>query len=122
MLRSRDRETLLIAACLAAEQPFVIDNTNVLAADREAYIAMAKASGFRVVGYYFRTEVRAGIARNKKRTDKKVLAVPAILRSHKILEPPAPAEGFDALNVVKLGPDNQFTVSESTAADSVEKP
>src|SRR5437899_81752 len=70
MLRTRERERALLAACLASKQPFVVDNTNIGRLDRASYIERAKAAGFRVAGYYFRTEVRAAIARNKKRTDK----------------------------------------------------
>ncbi len=122
MLGTRARETILVGACLAVKQAFVVDNTNVLAAERAAYIARAKAAGFRVAGYYFRTGVRAAIARNKKRNDKKALAVPAILRSYKRLEPPLPREGFDALYAVALDAENRFTVSDWTASDSIEKP
>src|SRR4029077_2067989 len=42
MLRTRHREQLLVAACLAAKQPFVIDNTNPLPADRARYIGLAR--------------------------------------------------------------------------------
>jgi predicted kinase len=122
MLRTRDRERELLAACLASKQPLVVDNTNILALDRASYIERAKAAGLRVAGYYFRTEVRAAIARNKKRTDKKALAVPAILSSYKRLEPPLIGEGFDQLFTVKLDANNQFTVTEWTASDSLEKP
>ena len=122
MLHTREREALLLAACLAGRQPFVIDNTNVTALERATYIARAKSAGFRVTGYYFRTEARAAIARNKMRTDKKALVVPAILGTYKRLEPPTQAEGFDRLYVVKLGADNQFTVTDWTPADSLEKP
>lgn len=122
MLRTRERESLLIGACLAARQPFVIDNTNILAADRAPYIARAKSAGFRIIGYYFRTEVRAAIARNNKRTDKKALVVPAILRSYKRLEPPTPQEGFSHIYTVRLGSDNQFAVTDWAEADAVEKP
>ncbi len=122
MLGTRAREAILIGACLAAKQAFVVDNTNVLAAERADYIVRAKAAGFRVAGYYFRTAVRAAIARNKKRSDKKALAVPAILRSYKRLEPPWPREGFDALCAVTLDAENLFTVTDWSEDDSVEKP
>lgn len=122
MLRTRERESILIASCIAAKQPFVIDNTNILPLDRAAYIARARSAGFAVTGYYFRTEVRAAIARNKKRTDKKPLVVPAILGSYKRLEPPTLAEGFNRLYTVRLSAAGEFTVNDWTAADSLEKP
>lgn len=38
MLRTRNRERFLMAACLHTEQRFVVDNTNVRIADRAGYI------------------------------------------------------------------------------------
>ena len=48
MLHTRHREAILLHACLAAQQPFVIDNTNATIAKRARYISLAKAAGFRV--------------------------------------------------------------------------
>ncbi len=110
MLRTRDRERLLLEACLAAQQPFVIDNTNVLATERAVYIQAARARGFKVTGYFFKTELRAAIARNNKRTDKKPLPVPALARWFKRLQPPLAQEGFDELQLVTLDPQNRFKV------------
>jgi predicted kinase len=112
MLGTRERERLLVACCLQARQPFVIDNTNVLVSDRAAYIPAAKSAGFRVIGYFLAPELRAAIARNKARTDKKPLPVPAILRSLKRLQPPTPQEGFDELFTVKLNSSGQFEISD----------
>src|SRR5438477_4916777 len=76
MLRNRERERILIAACLQARQPFVVDNTNVQLEERARYIVPSKAAGFRVIGYYFPTELRAAIARNKSRHAGQVVPVP----------------------------------------------
>lgn len=118
MLAARERERILVACCLQARQPFVIDNTNVLAADRAAYVSAAKSAGFRVIGYWFTTELRAALARNKARTDKKPVPVPAVIRSLKRLEPPTPQEGFDELFTVKVDSNRQFEVSEFTESRS----
>ena len=109
LVKTRERERHLIAACLAVGQPFVIDNTNTLASDRAPYLAAAKQAGFRSIGYFFKTELRAAIARNNKRQAGKI-PVPAIIRSRKRLEPPTAAEGFDVLYTVTLDAENQFTV------------
>lgn len=37
MLRTRSREDILLHACLAAQQPFVADNTNATRAQRQRY-------------------------------------------------------------------------------------
>ena len=109
LVKTRDRERHLIAACLAVGQPFVIDNTNTLASERAPYLAAAKQAGFRSIGYFFKTELRASIARNNKRQPGKI-PVPAIIRSHKRLEPPTADEGFDELYTVTLDAENRRTV------------
>jgi len=109
VLKTRDRERIAIAECLAAARPIVIDNTNVFSSERAPYIALAKQRGFRTIGYFFKTDMRAAIARNSKRDTGKV-PVPAILRSHKRLEPPSLQEGFDEIHTVTLTPENRFIV------------
>ncbi len=44
MLRTRRRERLLLEACIAGLQPFVVDNTNVTPEERARSIGPAKAS------------------------------------------------------------------------------
>lgn len=111
MLRTRNRERILLEACLVARQPFVIDNTNVTAAARAVYIEAAKRAGFRVVGYFFRTEAGAAIRRNSARPKKRAVPVGGILATLKRLEPPAPEEGFDELFTVEIGDAGGFVVT-----------
>lgn len=110
MLKTRARESALLRACLNAGQAFVIDNTNVLAADRAGYIANARAAGFRVTGYYFRTELRAAIARNKRREGKRAIPVPGLIGTFKRLQAPTIGEGFDELFSVELTTEGLFVV------------
>lgn len=112
MLKTKHREAVLLDACIRAKQPFVVDNTNVLAAERTRYIAAAKAAGFRVVGYFFRATGREAIARNKLRSGKAVIPIPGILGTLKRLEEPTLDEGFDALHLVTLTPENAYVVEE----------
>jgi predicted kinase len=116
LLRTRNRERLLLQACLESKQPFVVDNTSVMAEERARYVAPAKAAGFRVVCYYFRTETRAAIARNKLREGRAVVPIPGILGTYKKLEEPRMEEGFDELYTVTLTPANEFVVEPFTAA------
>ncbi len=111
MLRTRNRERILLQACLAARQPFVVDNTNVLASERAVYIEAARRAGFRVVGFFFRTEARAAIARNTGRTGKRAIPAAGILATLKRLQPPAPEEGFDRLYTVEIGENGEFVVA-----------
>ena len=117
MLKTRRREGLLLEACLLGKQPFVVDNTNVRAEERAPFIAAAKAAGYRVVCYFFRTETRAAIARNKLRQGRAVVPVPGILGTYKKLEEPRVEEGFDEIWAVTLAPFNEFVVEPFTASN-----
>src|SRR5262245_52287755 len=70
MLKTRNRERILLAACFEAKQPFVVDNTNVTREARAEYISQAKASRFRVIGYYFKSALQSAIERNDRRSGK----------------------------------------------------
>jgi predicted kinase len=112
MLKTRHRAQVLLQACILAKQPFVVDNTNVLASEREAYIAPAKAAGFRIVGYYFPVPVKHAIGRNQKREGKKKIPVQGILGTQKRLQPPRREERFDRLYCVTVTEANEFLVEE----------
>jgi len=111
MLRTRHRENVLIEACLAAKQPFVVDNTNLTAEDRKKYIDNAKSNGFEVVGYYFKSSISESIRRNDLRRGKEKLPTSAIRGSHAKLELPAESEGFDRLYYVFID-NNAFYVED----------
>lgn len=110
MLRTRKRERVLLEACLSARQPFVVDNTNVSAAERAVYIEAAKAVGFKVVGYYFVPDAAGSLRRNNRRAGKKAVPVPAVLGTLSRLEPPRLEEGFDELHEVEIGGSGAFVI------------
>jgi predicted kinase len=111
MLRTRHREQLLLAACLAAKQPFVIDNTNPLLRDRARYIEPARRAGFRVVAYFFETSLADAIRRNNQRAGKQKIPVPAIAGTLRKLQVPTLEEGYDEVHKVTLSPEGSFVVS-----------
>ncbi|HET7228961.1 MAG TPA: AAA family ATPase [Longimicrobium sp.] len=112
MLRTRRRESLLLQACILGKQPFVVDNTNPLAADRARYIEPARAAGFTVTGYVFRTTTARAIARNRERTDKPAIPIPGLLGTWKRMEEPTLGEGYHVLYSVTLTESNLFLVEE----------
>ncbi len=116
MLRTRHREWILVQACLTAKQSFVVDNTNVTAADRARYIGPAQAAGFRVVGYYFPTNLRDAVERNRRRVLRKPIPDRALVGTQRRLEPPSLDEGFDELYTVTISAPNQFAVRRWRAA------
>ena len=101
MLRTRHREKVLIAACLQAKQPYVVENTNLTREDRARYISSAKAAGFRVIGYAFHVELEEALGRNALRTaPRRRVPEKAIRGAFKRWQPPTWDEGFDALFAV----------------------
>jgi predicted kinase len=118
MLGTRQRQNLLLSACLAARQPFVVDDTNATRARRAELIAPARAAGFRVVGYYFRTSLGEAIARNRQRPPERVVPAAGVGGTFKRLEPPVGAEGFDELHVVEIVPGEGFRVTDWLPGDS----
>lgn len=115
LLKTKNRERVLLQACLDTRQPFVIDNTSVLAEERARYVAAARAAGFRVVCYFFPTGTRAAIARNRLRQGKAVVPIPGILGTYKKLQEPRPEEGFDELYTVTINAAGEFVVEPFTA-------
>ena len=112
MLRTRHREQILVAACIAARQPFVVDNTNVTKEERARYITEAKAAGFQVVGYYFQSSIGGSIERNSRRVPLRAVPAKGIAAKYHRLQIPALDEGFDRLYYVSIGDEGGFEVKE----------
>jgi predicted kinase len=115
MLRTRTRESILFNACLEANQPFVVDNTNPTIADRARYIGPALAANFSIVGYFFLPDLSGSIARNAARSKPSRVPFPAIYGTHKKLEPPTLSEGYNELYTVSIGPEGNFIIESLTA-------
>ncbi len=110
MLRTARRERMLIDACLAAGQRFVIDKCNVTRAARSDYIARAKAHGFRVVGYYFKPDIEACLNRNAAREGRQRIPAAGVRAMLARLDPPQPQEGFDELFSVTVAADGTVLI------------
>jgi predicted kinase len=116
MLGTRNRENMLLYACLAARQPVVIDNTNPTADQRKRYCRLAKASEFRATLYFFDVDIDIALTRNSNRPDHERIheRIPEIgLRgTFAKLELPTAHEGFDSIFIVKATTPGDFTVEE----------
>lgn len=113
MVRTRRRETLLLEACLAGGQRFVIDNTNPRRDDRTPYIVRAKAAHFKVAGYFFAEALEDCLGRNAGRSGRARIAEKGVAATFARLEPLGWDEGFDRLFTVRLR-DGRFAVEEET--------
>jgi len=112
MLKTRHREKLFLDACLAAKQPFVVDNCNPAREDRCRYIEPAKAAGFNVVGYYLQSKVDDCKDRNEQRATGQVVPLKAMLGTAGRLELPSLEEGLDKLYYVKVDGNGGFVIEE----------
>ena len=86
LLHSRAREAALVAECLEAGRPFVVDNTNPTAADRARYVDPARLASFKVVAYL----VEGAWASEHVGPAKAAATARRFVR-------PVPEEGFDEL-------------------------
>ncbi len=116
VLKTRHREKILRRACIEAQQPFVVDNTNPTRRERRLYLEPARAAGFRVVGYWFDIPAREAITRNHRRPPSERILVVGILATYGRLEVPRVDEGFDALFRVRPAPEAGFRVEEMGGA------
>lgn len=111
MLKTRHREKLLFHACLEMKQPFVVDNTNPTREDRQKYIDLAKKNKFKIIGYYFSSEISQSLERNRKRAESEIIPERGIKGTYSKLELPDYTEGFDELYYVKTDEMGGFKVS-----------
>ena len=111
MLKTRHREKILFQACLAAKQKFVVDNTNPTTLDRNAYIQQAKNAHFKVIAYYFESDLDDALLRNEQREGKAKIPRVGVISTFKKIEIPKPDEGFDEIYRVSIYKGNDFNIS-----------
>lgn len=111
LLKTKNREKLLLEYCRQTEQSFVIDNTNTTKLERRKYIVFAQELNIPVIGYYFKTDLERSIEWNEKRTGKERIPKIGILGTHKKLEMPSANEGFTEMYYVDIL-ENKFIVKE----------
>ena len=100
--RPQRRQEQLIAAALGEGRSVVVDNTNPTAAVRAPLVALARANGAEVVAYFFNTDVRDALRRNRAREGASRVPDVAIFATRKKLERPTYLEGFAQLYEVTL--------------------
>jgi predicted kinase len=106
------RQRQLVEEALAAGRPVVIDNTNPTPQDRAELIALARAFGARVVGYYFESRLADCLERNRRREGKARVPDVALYTTRKKLCLPSLAEGVDRLFYVRLLSEGCFEIQD----------
>lgn len=116
--KPQQRQERLLIESLSGGRSAVVDNTNPTVAVRAPIIALARAYGAEVVGYYFPADPADALRRNRAREDRARVPDVAIFAARKRLEAPSLAEGFDRLFVVRLNEaERRFEVTEWRRAD-----
>jgi predicted kinase len=104
------RQAQLIEAALEQGSSVVVDNTNPTIEDRLTLIELGREFGARIIGYYFESEVRRCVGRNRRRLGKERVPDVAIFATAKKLVAPSYSEGFDELFRVRITDDSAFAV------------
>lgn len=104
------RQREMIEQALSLGQSVVVDNTNPRRSDRAPLIALGRAAGVPVIGYYFPPDVRASLMRNARRLGRAQVPEVAIHVTARRLEHPSLDEGFDALYEVEVAGEGTFLV------------
>lgn len=108
MLHTRNRERILVEACIEAKQSFVIDNTNPTVSDRRRYLEPAIANKFTPIAYYFQSKIEDAIRRNASRDSKEYVPEIGIRGTYTKLEMPSLQEGFKELFYVSMDEKGQL--------------
>jgi predicted kinase len=106
------RQRQLIEEALGAGRSVVIDNTNPTPQERAELIALGRAAGATVIGYYFESRLADCLDRNRQRQSKARVPDVALYATCKKLVPPSTAEAFDRLYHVRLKGDGAFEVRQ----------
>ena len=99
--KTRNEKQMRVQECLDSDADFVIEDTNYTKADRAVYIQSAKATGYRIIGYLFSTQISdqyEQFDQNFRPEQRYSKIMPAELSQ---LELPNYAEGFDELYYIE---------------------
>lgn len=110
MLKTRHRENILFEAALTSKTKIVIDNTNMTRIDRARYIQRAKDAEFKIISYYFETDLHSTLQRNAQREGKANIPEKGVRATLQRLEIPQQSEGFDELFKVNLVENDGFAI------------
>lgn len=113
-LKTRNREAILLRACIEAKARFVWDNTNPTRASRDSLLSQLHAAHYETFAFYFEPNFDASWRRNEGRHGKARVPFAAIKSVAAQLEKPSWDEGYTAIfSVWNLG-NFQFKVEEWT--------
>ncbi|HEX8466088.1 MAG TPA: AAA family ATPase [Abditibacterium sp.] len=111
-LKTRNREAILLRACLESKTPFVWDNTSPTRAVRAPLLEQLQLARFEAVAFYFEPDFAASWERNARRQGKARVPLVGVKSVAAQLEKPAWDEGFAAIFSVWNRGEAGFEVEE----------
>ncbi|HIM94615.1 MAG TPA: ATP-binding protein [Campylobacterales bacterium] len=111
MLKKRAREDIFLKACVEGKQRVVIDNTNPTKEERQKYIELFKKNHFKIIGYYFESDLDGCLKRNALREGKENIPERGVKATYYKMIKPTYSEGYDELYEVKML-ENKMMVTE----------
>jgi len=94
-LSVREREDILLKACIDSQMPFVVDNTNMSIKEREKYISLLEGTGYKKICILMGTSLDKCLERNESR--ERVVPKDVIFKMNNRFEIPTKEEGFDRI-------------------------
>jgi predicted kinase len=110
LLRTRNREDILLFACLAAQQQMVVDNTNPTAEQRARYAMLARAAQFRTRLYFFDSSLEESLVRNLQRPAEYQVPEIGVRGTYAKLQRPQTSEPFDEIVRIALAADGSWQI------------
>ncbi|WP_209305736.1 ATP-binding protein [Mycobacterium sp. PS03-16] len=110
--RPQRRQMQLIAEALGSGRSVAVDNTNPSPQEWNPIIAMARAHGARVVGYWFAPDRAGSLRRNAARSGVERVPDVGVFATLKRLREPQHCDGFDRIFDVRFDGTGGFVVSE----------
>lgn len=107
LLNTRNKEGKLMQFCFNTHSKMVIDNNNITSNEREKYITIARNNKYKIIAYYFESNINECLERNKNR--KENIPEIGVKSKYKELEKPSKEEGFEELYYVKIE-DGKFII------------
>lgn len=111
--RNRQRRQMqLIAEALESGRDVAVDNTNPSPQEWDPIIALARAHGAPVVGYWFVPDVAESLRRNAARSGFRRVPDVGVFATLKRMRAPRPSDGFARVYEVRPDGAGDFVVSE----------
>lgn len=112
MFKMHEKYFSFFEVCLNSHVPLILDSSVLTFEERARFIKPAKNSGYKVIGYYFKSSIKDALKRNERKPLAAQAQIAEIVEKHHYLQIPGLNEGFNELYYVRINSQNKFMISE----------